>query len=241
MATETQKRDRTATIMMAAGGLCLVVSLALGVLGPDGWKPAAQGVGLGAVLFVTGLVVEWFSRRAARPPKPAETEEAHKARQEVLLDAGVPAVFLDLVRGIAGRKDDLRYLFGKQDIDIRDFTRDKRLSGWSITPVYASNDTQYVLLLERDGTRKFVSFDLGDGLGEDYGSDFNRVLADIIIELYEFSDETPVEDLKKMVADLGCRIGSNLLDELEGADRDTFEKDRVWRAKRIPELLAAAD
>ena len=116
------------------------------------------------------------------------------------------------------------------------------LSGWEVTPVCdGSNGEVFHVLLSTPDESKFVRFELeNDEIYDDYGSDFQALLADLLIDLYEFS-ELPVDEL----VDVGERLGfvrpaalfRALVDASARHLRSTFQTDRLWRQAQLPGII----
>jgi len=118
------------------------------------------------------------------------------------------------------------------------------LDGCEVTPVCDGiNGDSFYVHLANALTSRFVYFVLEvDEIYRDFGASFRLLFADLLIELYEFADETPIEELSRVGERLGLPKASRLLRALEEADRSgarrTMELDDAWREKRIPDLVA---
>ena len=163
-------------------------------------------------------------------------------RYDKLISYGVPKEFLD---GINSSKQDeeLEYLLVAPDgsyFYLKDICNQYSiLKGYEITPIYegANGDTFWVLLSNEE-EYKFVHFELEqDEIYDDYGKNFNHLLADFIIKFYDSAVDLELEEIIKRSAKLGFVNANKFLHALQEADknglRKTFETDDQWRAENI--------
>ena len=166
-------------------------------------------------------------------------------RHETLVLAGVPAAFLNALDHLAeygdlqfiASKPDAAYFYLPQISDVY-----STLQGQTITPIFdgTNGNTFYVHLSGKSGNR-FVFFELeNDEIYQDFGADFQFMLAHLLIEFYEFS-ESATDDLVGVGQALGFRQARSLFEALEQADeiraRKTFELDSAWRRVHIPRIV----
>ena len=162
-------------------------------------------------------------------------------RREKLLAHGVPSRFLDAVDG-ASSHEVFEFIFKYPESGyfylntIQNYTI---LQGYDVTPIYDSlnGDSFWMLLSNSDGAR-FVHFELEqDEIYDDYGSEFMRMLADLVIFLYESEDELSIAEVARLSEELGFENAEVFLRALENADekglRRSFESDRMWRNQNI--------
>lgn len=167
-------------------------------------------------------------------------------RAEVLLRAGVPPAFLaamDKLESLAK----LRFCISRPDgayhyvPQIADGY--KSLKGWDITPVCdGSNGDVFYVHMARGGESRFAHFELEvDEIYDDYGTNFQRMLADLLIDYYEFDDEAELAGLIAVGDQLGFVNSAGLFKALDEADslslRSSFESDARWREANLPDIL----
>ncbi len=167
-------------------------------------------------------------------------------RISALVDAGVPLSFLEAFANPDAlgdlrfmlRAPDSAYFHLPQILNTRDI-----LADFEVTPIVdGSNGDTFYVLLSRGGVRRFVHFELeADEIYGDFGEDFRLMLADLLIGIYEFSEQ----DLQSLIGVgrlLGFERSEDLFNALHEADqrgaRNTFESDNAWRASFIPGLVA---
>lgn len=171
--------------------------------------------------------------------------EAEK-RRDILVSAGVPEQFLSAIE-YPERFEDLKFMAKAPDgfyfymPSVLD--NYKILSGYDVTPIYeGSNGDTYYVLLTRDEEIRFIHFELEqDSIYEDYGSSFQLMLADFLIDYYEFATEVSIEQLSDYGVKLGFKNAKRLFEALEEADqngiRKTFELDKKWRNEVLPKIV----
>lgn len=172
-------------------------------------------------------------------------------RQKILLDANVPQTFLRLLAGLK-KRDDALDCWMRNEKDAYFYLGDTLADGdvdpsspWGclvdqdVTPVYSggNGDTFILLLTAKDGTRRFIDFGLEEGLLTDYGPNFQLVLANLVIGIFEFMDEASSDQIIAIATQLGFVRPKELVEALEQSSRPTFEADRAWRAEVLPRLI----
>lgn len=167
-------------------------------------------------------------------------------RAEVLLRAGVPRAFLDAMDHLDSVAK-LRYCIARPDGAYHYLPQIapayKALMGWDITPVCdgANGDVFFVHMAYGNLTR-FAHFELEvDEIYDDYGPNFQRMLADLLIDYYEFDDEAEIDELVAVGQKLGFVNSVGLFSALEQASendaRRTFELDKKWRKATLPGII----
>lgn len=163
-------------------------------------------------------------------------------RDRVLLEAGVPLALLTALEDLASL-DELEYQIKGPDAAysyLPCIIHYKILEGSIVTPILSGNngDTYYVLL-QKDEKNRFVYFELGqDEIYEDFGSNVQFLLAHIFIDFFEFSEQSP-ERIIEIGHRLGLMASKELFEALEGSggERNTFESDKAWRLRVLPQIL----
>ncbi|MBD3657599.1 hypothetical protein [Marinobacter sp.] len=171
--------------------------------------------------------------------------EAEK-RKEVLVAAGVPEEFLSAIDS-PNSFEDLEFIAKAPDGFYfylpPVFKNYKILKGYDVTPIYeGSNGDTYYVLLTRDQEVRFVHFELEqDAIYSDYGNKFQFMLADFLIDYYEFATEVSIAQLSDYGVKLGFENSKALFEALEHADengmRKTFELDENWRKENLPQFV----
>ena len=117
------------------------------------------------------------------------------------------------------------------------------LNGFDITPIFdGSNGDTFWVLLSNENESKFVHFELeADEIYDDYGSSFNKLLANLVIDLYENMDDLESEELVGKVKSLGFEKAKDFIESIRSADekelRMTTEDDEKWRKENIPMFI----
>ncbi|RJG35908.1 hypothetical protein [Motilimonas pumila] len=171
--------------------------------------------------------------------------EAEK-RKGVLVDAGVPEEFLSAIDSPNGFED-LEFIAKAPDGFYfylpSVFKNYEILKGYEVTPIYeGSNGDTYYVLLTRGQEVRFVHFELEqDAIYSDYGAKFRFMLADFLIDYYEFATEVSIGQLSDYGVKLGFERSKALFEALEHADengmRKTFELDKKWRKENLPQFV----
>lgn len=110
-------------------------------------------------------------------------------RKAALEDAGVPPIFLQTL-GDDAQPDDLKLVIGRPPDDLFDRAAPHYsiLRQSVVTPVLECQGA-IVALLDHDGERRFIHFELEtDEVYEDFGANFQNVLAWLLISYYELSE-----------------------------------------------------
>jgi len=169
-----------------------------------------------------------------------------KQRDKKLISNGVPKEFLDAIEDTESFKD-LKYIvqgpenayFYLEEI----YPRYNSLRNYDVTPIYCggNNDTFYVLLTNSE-EKRFVYLSLEeDAIYEDFGSDFSYMLANLLIDYYEFADNVEINTLGEYGMKMGFKNAQAFLQALEDADanglRSSFETDEAWRRENISRFL----
>ena len=166
-------------------------------------------------------------------------------RLQRLLEAGVPGCFLEALDDLESlgdlqcvvRPPDSAYFYLPRICDER-----LSLAGFEVTPIFDGvNGDTYHVLLSKGPEARFARFGLeADEIHADYGNDFRLMLADLLIDLYEFSED----DLPALAAtgrQLGLANPEVLLQALHDANRagarKTFESDAAWRASHVLRIV----
>ena len=166
-------------------------------------------------------------------------------RNEILALAGVPSAFLEAIEHLEkygdlqfiARKPDAAYFYLPQICDTY-----STLQGQTITPIFdGSNGDRFYVHLSGDAGNRFVIFLLeNDEIYQDFGANFQFMLAHLLIEFYEFSELT-VDELAAVSKTLGFCNSRSLFESLEQATksdaRKTFELDAAWRRVNIPRIV----
>ena len=169
-----------------------------------------------------------------------------KKRREKLLSAGVPPSFLDAMEDPSAFEE-LAYLARYPEGFYLEMPRViggySILRGYAVTPVYEDgNGDIYSVLLSSDEETRFVRFPRErDEIYKDFGADFQYMLADLLIEYYEFATDLSVEVLSAHGERIGCPRASRLFKALADAEgsgaRRSFELDNEWRRDVLPGLV----
>ncbi|MGL4611315.1 MAG: hypothetical protein ACRCYY_16840 [Trueperaceae bacterium] len=117
------------------------------------------------------------------------------------------------------------------------------LSGQIITPICDDGAETFYLYLIKDSKRRFISCTLEySEILEDFGSNFNHLLAHLLIQLYEFSEQS-VSELTNIGLRFGFKNAGLLFSKLEQATldgtRSTFEREKQWREKHLATIICA--
>lgn len=169
------------------------------------------------------------------------------SRRALLYEAGVPLAFLAFLDR-AGQDPRLSSLFAEPSA----FAAHIRCGGhWTdlcnsqiaILFENANGDVAHLLRV-KDGHRAFLEFGLDEQTLEDYGLDVARLLADQIIELWEFLDSASPTHIGELGQSMGFLRAEELVAALEQAERkgarSTFEADRIWRGANLSQLCVNA-
>ena len=170
-------------------------------------------------------------------------------RRKRLVDAGVPQLFLDALNEI-DKYDDLQFMIREPDsfyfyIDTI-YKSYKSIKDFNIVPVFeGSNGDIFYVYLFNEQEQKFAQFELeNDELYADYGTSFSLMLANLLIDFYEFADELSIEELSKIGQQIGAQFADKLFKKLEMADeeslRKSFESDNNWRKKNLEEIIKSS-
>lgn len=169
-------------------------------------------------------------------------------RIALLLSKGVPQAFLDALASL-DEHGPLRFAIRPPQgayFYLPKIAHYRCIAGYTVTPIHdGANGDVFHVHLGRGGESRFVRFALErDEIHADYGGDFQRMLADLMIDLYESADEVPIEELARIGSRIGFVAPLRLLRALEAADqanlRSSFAADAQWRAGTVPTILAAA-
>ncbi|RZJ55020.1 MAG: hypothetical protein EON49_21245 [Acidovorax sp.] len=165
-----------------------------------------------------------------------------------LADAGLPPGLLAAIDAAAHQPQALHSIIGPPDAAYfylpQVIEQRPALEGWEITPIGdGSNGAAfYVALSGADTPLRYVRLTLENkDIDEDFGPHVDLLLAHLLIELYEFADDTPVEDLAQVGRNIGLTRAQSLLEALESASEDhvrsSLEGDRAWRRQVLPRIL----
>ncbi|BDD12076.1 hypothetical protein FUAX_45080 (plasmid) [Fulvitalea axinellae] len=166
-----------------------------------------------------------------------------------MIDAGVPQLFLDALKDI-DKYDDLQFMIREPDsfyfyIDTI-YNSYKSIKDFNIVPVFeGSNGDVFYVYLFNEQEKKFAHFTLeNDELYSDYGTSFSLMLANLLIDLYEFAYELPIEELSKIGREIGAQFSDELFKKLEMAGEESlrkfFESDNNWRKKYLEEIIKSS-
>ncbi len=169
-----------------------------------------------------------------------------EARVRKLTSQGVLPEFLDALDNIS-KFEDLEFIVNGPDSaywylqDI--YPKYECIKDYDVTPIYCggNNDTFYVLL-SRDDEIRFVYFGLeDDAIYTDFGSNFMYMLANFMIDYYEFADSVDLSVLGDLGAKLGFKKARELMSALQKADdkglRKSFDIDKTWREENVPSFI----
>lgn len=154
--------------------------------------------------------------------------------------------FLESLKNIQP-EDRLRYIIKEPD-DFYYYINTiyqnyKCIKGYNIVPVFeSSNGDEFYVYLFNDKEQKFAHFELeNDELYSDYGTSFDLMLANLLIDFYEFADNLSISELIKKGEMIGASFSNQLFTELEKADkqslRRSFELDRKWRENNLNQII----
>ena len=170
---------------------------------------------------------------------------AKENRKQTLIKFGVPEQFINALEQID--QDEVLADFIRQPEvfydTIHDFYDDfDEIKNYDIVPIAEDNyGNQFYVCLFNSTEYKFVTITNENGLLHDYGSSFQLMLADIIIEIYEVEDDIPIEELSLKANFLGAKFGKHLLQELDQADnnnlRASFELNEQWKAENLMRII----
>ncbi len=166
-------------------------------------------------------------------------------RHEKLLAAGVPAAFLALLSRLEERDDDLDTLLRDEDdayYYLGGFDWDAPpadLRNREVTPVYSggNGDTYILLTSSAEGDARFIYYGLEEGTMCDYGASFQRVIAALVVTLFEWRDDWPIERVAHVADELGLARPLRLLQSLEESPRQTWKERRDWEERVLPKLI----
>lgn len=169
-----------------------------------------------------------------------------EVRVSKLISQGVPVEFLEALDDTS-KFEDLEFIVNGPDSaywylqDI--YPKYECIQDYDVTPIYcgSNNDTFYVLL-SRDDEIRFVYFGLeDDAIYTDFGSNFMFMLANFMIEYYEFADSVGLSVLGEIGVKLGLKKAPGLMSALQEADdkglRKSFELDKAWREENVPSFI----
>ena len=173
-------------------------------------------------------------------------------RERTLLEAGVPAAFLRVVAGLSQRSDGLEWCFRDESVaysylsalegeSLQGAPEEVRvLHDREITPLTTDMNGDTFLPLCRGGGQptSFVDYGLEEGLCEDYGSNFQLCLANLLIFVYECCSEWSADQFVSVAEELGFARPRRLVEELMSSRRGTSEEDRAWRSRVLTGLVA---
>ena len=166
-------------------------------------------------------------------------------RRAKLESVGVPAAFLDAIDSPEQFKG-LEFIAQKPEgtyFYLPDIYEDYDcLQGYDITPIYeGSNGDTFHVHFSNEHESKFVHFELEqDEIYDDFGSNFMYMLADLLIEYFEFDPDLGTEAFILYGEAMGFPNASQLFNALAQADRHTFELDAQWRREHLPEIIGDA-
>ena len=167
-----------------------------------------------------------------------------KRRRQVLEANGVPLGFLDAADSPEDYGD-LRWLagsFGEAYFYIPQILHYEILRDATITPIWTDDGGEtYLALHAREGETRFVRFGLEsmDEFYRDYGTHVELMIAELLVRLYESSEES-IDELSAIGVRIGFPNAQQLFQALERADanheRSTAEANRLWRARELPRI-----
>lgn len=167
-------------------------------------------------------------------------------RIEKLKAAGVNGHFLHAIEQLDAFGD-LKFIISPPDASYFYLpsvcTSYSCLSSWEVTPICnGSNGDVFYTLLSAHDKYKFVYFELeNDEIYGDFGHDFLGLLAHLLIEFYEFSEKTSIEELTGYGERMGFDNAGALFQALKQADecklRSTFMDDEAWRKTHLPRII----
>jgi hypothetical protein len=167
-------------------------------------------------------------------------------RRQKLQSHGVPVAFLDAIDKPPSedlefilRFPDGAYFYLKTIESVYSILR-----GYDITPIYdGGNGDTYWVLLSNSTESRFVHFELEhDEIYDDYGDNFMLLLADFVIQFYEFADELDNSDIVNVARKIGFVRAEEFISALALADkqglRNTFDSDAEWRRNSISRFVS---
>lgn len=166
-------------------------------------------------------------------------------RREKLLSHGVPVAFLDSID--SPPSEDLKFILRFPDAAYFYLptieTTYSMFRGYDITPIFdGSNTDTFRVLLSSSSESRFIHFGLEhDEIYDDYGNDFMLVLADTVIQFYEFANELSEAEIAEVAQSIGFSRADELVFALASADRqglrNTFDSDAEWRRSNLPRIV----
>lgn len=171
-------------------------------------------------------------------------------RIKKLLEVGVPEVFLKALEKI-NQDSHLRFMIKEPDgfyFYINDIHPEYEcIKDYNIAPIFEGDngDVFYVYLFNAKA-EKFACFSLeNDRLYSDYGTSFDLMLANLLVNLYEFADDLSIEELTNKGEAMGGKFSRELFKQLKEADdkhlRSTFHSDKKWRADNLGRIIQKAN
>ncbi len=166
-------------------------------------------------------------------------------RVKVLSSAGVPAGFLNALEK-SETVSDFQAMIRFPDAAYHYLPTIENsyafLVEQAITPICDDGAETFYLHLAHPTKTRFIACALEySEVLEDFGSNFNALLAHLLIQLYEFS-EKPINELADIGLGLGFKNAALLFSALEQATREgtraTFESEAMWRKKYLPVILS---
>ncbi|MDD1794429.1 hypothetical protein LRP50_14945 [Enterovibrio sp. ZSDZ42] len=163
-----------------------------------------------------------------------------ESRKENLLSAGVTSQFIDAIDRLE-ELGEIQYQIQKPESAYWYLPSIENeyeiLRGFDITPICdGSNGDSFYVLLSKPDERKFVYFELeADEIYNDFGGSFQLLLAHIIIDLMDFSEEQSIEDITKFADGLGLLKAKEVINTVSALDEDTdIEK---WEVNVLPAII----
>ncbi|MEL6699420.1 MAG: hypothetical protein AAFP89_24495 [Bacteroidota bacterium] len=140
---------------------------------------------------------------------------SREKREEVLRNAGVPQVFLEILKKV--EKDEvLRFVIREPEnfyfsIDYF-YPRDNFLKDYHIAPIFEDEDGHnFYVFLFNEKEQKFAAFSLEENeLNSDYGASFDLMLADLLIVLFQSSDDLSIQDWEVKGKEMGVEFAPRL-------------------------------
>lgn len=167
-------------------------------------------------------------------------------RKEMLLKVGVPRVFLDTLDNIQNERE-LRFMIKQPDdfyfYIISIYQNYQCIKDYNIVPVFeGDNGDEFYVYLFNDKEQKFAHFELeNDELYSDHGTSFDLMLANLLIDLYEFAEDLSISELVKKGEMIGAKFSKQLFEQLVVAEennlRSSFELDKKWRKNNLKEIV----
>jgi hypothetical protein len=166
-------------------------------------------------------------------------------RFQRLVDLGVPGQFLEILKK-SKEHEQLRYMIREPESfyyyieQIHDTY--SSIKEYNIIPIYeVDNGDVFYVYLYNEKNQMFARIDLEfDELAFNYGTNFNLMLADLLIEIYE-EGELSIEEFSKFGIEIGVNFATELYKRLEEAEqaglRRTFEDDKIWRNTNIEMII----